>query len=329
VDAVKEQYYLVDNYEDQYMRWTTLQQEKSQTVSKLKNTFHALCTKLGIKYSKQHLILKYCGALHRYIQTEMDFLNISSLGVTYRYVVKIEQKFRHQNKWEFGSANLQQPKHSKYGPNQQPLENHYKTYEKKGKVKTKNDTGKWRDFHKIPRHNTNECHSKQSLVIEVKDTEPNPDSKSDPENIENKHIIDAKPIAIVATTTIQLEEPVDLEEREHLFHSQMWVKGTPLHFIVDNGSHKNLISPKVVKQLDLSTTPHLQPYNIGWLHQGRDLRVSQQCRMSYDIHPFKDEVVCDIATIDVCDVVLGQPYMWKRHVVYDSRPHSVIITLGG
>jgi hypothetical protein len=24
VDAVKEQYYLVDNYEDQYMRWTTL-----------------------------------------------------------------------------------------------------------------------------------------------------------------------------------------------------------------------------------------------------------------------------------------------------------------
>jgi hypothetical protein len=33
VDAVKEQYYQVDNYEDQYMRWTTLWQEKSQIVS--------------------------------------------------------------------------------------------------------------------------------------------------------------------------------------------------------------------------------------------------------------------------------------------------------
>jgi hypothetical protein len=32
---------------------------------------------------------------------------------------------------------------------------------------------------------------------------------------------------------------------------------------------------------------------------------------------------------NVCDVVLGQPYMWRRHVVYESRPHSVIITLGG
>jgi hypothetical protein len=35
----------------------------------------------------------------------MDFLDISSLGAAYRYVVKIEQKFKHQNKREFGSAN--------------------------------------------------------------------------------------------------------------------------------------------------------------------------------------------------------------------------------
>jgi hypothetical protein len=34
----------------------------------------------------------------------------------------------------------------------------------------------------------------------------------------------------------KLTEPTDPEEGEHLFHSQMWVKGTPLHFIVDSGS---------------------------------------------------------------------------------------------
>jgi hypothetical protein len=28
-------------------------------------------------------------------------------------------------------------------------------------------------------------------------------------------------------------------------------------------------------------------------------------------------------------LLLGQPYMWRRHVVYESRPHSVIVTLGG
>jgi hypothetical protein len=86
------------------MRWIKLRQEKSQTLSEFTNNFHILRRNLGIKDSEQHLVLKYRGALHGYIQTEMDFLNISSLGVAYRYVVKIEQKFRHQNK---GNSGLQ------------------------------------------------------------------------------------------------------------------------------------------------------------------------------------------------------------------------------
>jgi hypothetical protein len=65
------------------------------------------------------MVLKYRGALHRYIQTEMDFLDISSLESAYRYVVKIEKKFKQQNKRELGSVNPQQPKHGKRNPNQQ------------------------------------------------------------------------------------------------------------------------------------------------------------------------------------------------------------------
>jgi hypothetical protein len=115
---------------------------------------------LGIKDSERQLVLKYHGALHRYIQTEMDFLDISSLGVAYRYDVKIEKKFKHQNKWEFVSTNLQQPKYDKDDANKQSLENQSKTQKKKGHEKTKKDTGKWCDFHKIPWHDTNECRSK-------------------------------------------------------------------------------------------------------------------------------------------------------------------------
>jgi hypothetical protein len=95
VDAVKEQYYPVGNYEDHCMRWTTLQQERGQEFMEFTNTFHTLCTKIGIKESKRHLVLKYHGDLHRYIQTEMYFLDISSLGAAYRYVVKSKKKFKH------------------------------------------------------------------------------------------------------------------------------------------------------------------------------------------------------------------------------------------
>jgi hypothetical protein len=71
VDAAKEQYYPVGNYEDQYMRWTTLRQERGQSVSEFTDSFHTLCTKLGIKESERHLVLKYHGALHKYNQTEL------------------------------------------------------------------------------------------------------------------------------------------------------------------------------------------------------------------------------------------------------------------
>jgi hypothetical protein len=53
----------------------------------------------------------------------MDFLYISLLNFAYRYVVKIEQKFKHQNKWEFGSENPQQPKYDKGDPKKQLPEN--------------------------------------------------------------------------------------------------------------------------------------------------------------------------------------------------------------
>jgi hypothetical protein len=43
----------------------------------------------------------------------------------------------------------------------------------------------------------------------------------------------------------------------------MWVKGALIHFIVENGSQKNLISAKVFKQLDLPMTSHPHPYTIG------------------------------------------------------------------
>jgi hypothetical protein len=113
-------------------------------------------------------VLKYHSALHRYIHTEMEFLDISSLGMAYRYVVKIEQKLK-QKTWQFGPGNPSQQKLGKGGP--QPIEQRIEKIwtvsgqpvqaaSKEGHQKTKKDTGKWCDFHKIPWHNTVDFHSK-------------------------------------------------------------------------------------------------------------------------------------------------------------------------
>jgi hypothetical protein len=200
----------------------------------------------------------------------MEFLDISSLSASYRYVVKINLKFK-RKKREFGSANSSQQKQGKCGPTLQnkgqskdgPSQyNHSKMQTRKGNEKTKKDIGKGCELNKIPWHNTDECHSKQSLVAELKASESNTSSDSESDPDKGKWIIDAEPSAIVTTTKVHPSEPEELEEGEHLFHSQMWVKRSPLHFIIDSESQKNLISVEVVKRLNLSTTPHPQPYTI-------------------------------------------------------------------
>jgi hypothetical protein len=253
----------------------------------------------------------------------MEFLDISSLCAAYRYAVKIEQKIK-QKTQQFGPGNPSQQKPRKGGPNPQNKgkikygqyqDNQSKPQAKKDIRKTKKDIRKSCDFHKSPWHNTADSHSKQSLVVEVKASKSDVGLDSKPEPERGRQIIDAEPSAIVATTKLQPGEPDEPEEGERLFHSQMWVKGTPLHFIVDSGSQKNLISVEVIKRLALPTTLHPQLYNTGWLRQGSDLHVSQWYRMSYNIKPFKDEALCDVYHLEVCDVLLGQPCLWKRHVL--------------
>jgi hypothetical protein len=227
MDAIKEQYYLVGSYKDQYTRWATLCQERDQIVTDFTNIFHTMHTKLIIKYFERHLVLKYRGCFHTYIQTKMEFLDIVSLGTTYSYAINIEQKFK-QKRREFGSAKSSQLKQGKGGPNPHDKgkntdghskDTQSKMQHKKGNEKSKKDTGKWCEYHKIPWHNTEECRSKKSLVVKMKSSESEVDSDSESNLEGGKKIINFQPNAIVSTTKVQPSEPKEPEEEERLFHS--------------------------------------------------------------------------------------------------------------
>ena len=78
-------------------------------------------------------------------------------------------------------------------------------------------------------------------MAEVKASESDASSDSELEPERETQIIDVEPSATFATIKLHLGEKDKPEEGECLFHSQMWVKGTLLHFIVDSVSQKNLI----------------------------------------------------------------------------------------
>jgi hypothetical protein len=83
----------------------------------------------------------------------------------------------------------------------------------------KKDTRKWCEFQKIPYNNTNECHSKQSLVAEMKSSELDPRFDSDSDLDKGKKIIDVEPSSIVTTTKVQPNELGESKEGECLFQS--------------------------------------------------------------------------------------------------------------
>ena len=63
-------------------------------------------------------------------------------------------------------------------------------------------TCKWYEFHKSPWHNTNESRSKKSLVAEIKSSESDPDSDSEPNattKYNGRKIINADPTTTIST----------------------------------------------------------------------------------------------------------------------------------
>jgi hypothetical protein len=72
-------------------------------------------------------------------------------------------------------------------------------------------------------------------VAELKDSELEAYSYFESNPKGGNSIINVKPSATVTTTKVHPSEPKEPEEGELLFHSQMWVKGPLLHFIVDSG----------------------------------------------------------------------------------------------
>jgi hypothetical protein len=75
----------------------------------------------------------------------------------------------------------------------------------------------------------------------------------------------------------------------------MWVKGSPMQFIIDSGSQKNLISVKVVKRLKFANkhthnhTPSVAP------PRDKIFTSANSVAFLIDIKPFADEVLCDVS----------------------------------
>lgn len=119
---------------------------------------------------------------------------------------------------------------------------------------------------------------------------------------------------------IDLELSDEIDKREELFVLKIQVKQEVINAIIDTGSQKNPISEQLVQKLGLAITPHPKPYPLVWIHKENELQIRQQCTFKFAVtSQYIHEVTCEVVPLDICQFILGSPYLWDRDAIFYKR----------
>eukprot|EP00253_Pinus_taeda_P035412 PITA_35412 len=104
------------------------------------------------------------------------------------------------------------------------------------------------------------------------------------------------------------KEATKQTQQKALFRIVCKSHGKCCKLIIDSGSTDNLVATKMVEKLELKRLKHPTPYKVSWLQKGHKLLVDEQCQVEFQIGRYKDKVICDIMSMDVCHILLGRPW---------------------
>ena len=75
----------------------------------------------------------------------------------------------------------------------------------------------------------------------------------------------------------------------------------------------------LVDQLGLKITKHPNPYTLQWLSERGEIRVSKQVLITFSIGKYKDEVLCDVAPMEVGHLLLDRPWEFDKDASHSRR----------
>ena len=107
------------------------------------------------------------------------------------------------------------------------------------------------------------------------------------------------------------------QQHTNLFHTRFCVNDKVCIVIIDRGSCTNIASYMMVDKLGLKTTKHPNPYKLQWSNGGDELNVTRQVVVPFSIGKYKDEVLCDVCSMDACHLLLGRPWQFDKRVTHD------------
>ncbi|XP_074305735.1 uncharacterized protein LOC141640955 [Silene latifolia] len=194
-------------------------------------------------------------------------------------------------------------------------------------------------------HIANECPQKRALTLQelgeitpcfvvTNETEVNSVQNDEDEEDDEVHTNIVEPsydtdkeMFVVRNLQIQ-STPIEMEQREQIFHARCKVHGKTCNLIIDSGSCTNAVATELVDSFKLETRNHHKPYMLHWLNENNGIKVKKQALLSFFMGPYEDEVWCDVLPMSACHILLGRPWQFDREVVHQGRDNIYIVSKG-
>jgi len=104
-----------------------------------------------------------------------------------------------------------------------------------------------------------------------------------------------------------IPKPLADTQRENIYHTRCLITNKLCSLIIDGGSCTNVASTRVVEKLALRTISHTKPYKLQWLSDEGEIMVNKQVFIKFAIGKYKDEVLCDVVSMEATHVLFGRP----------------------
>lgn len=323
-------------YQDNFIQLQNLRQ-KSLSVEEYTREFEKLMMKCDIQEKEEQTIARYLGGLNTDIAHPVQLQQYWSLDKVIRLAIRVEKQLPKKSSYQPFSS-TRNYSHRNKPPTQEPSSS-----SKPPQKTTKENISKTPKCFKcqVFGHIASDCPNRKTITIikgEIHEASEEEDIHEALEQEEmGEPIYDEEPVLAdcgeslvvrrsLHTTTVK-EEPW---LRHNIFHTRCTSHGKVCDVIIDSGSCENVVSNYMVEKLKLPTKEHPHPYKLQWLNKGNEVRVSKRCLVSFSIgQKYKDNVWCDVIPMDACHLLLGRPWQYDRHAIYDGHANTYTFVKDG
>ena len=186
----------------------------------------------------------------------------------------------------------------------------------------------------LPGHRSSDCRATGGKVnLTLKDDEfdngEETDNKDEDDDVEICHpeggdyaTKEYSAHSFVIQRILLASKVTDSSQRHNLFKTRCIIFQKIFDVIIDNGSTENIVSRDIVQRLRLPTEKHPNPYKVGWIKSVGDIKVTERCKIPFMIGKYKDEIMFDIADMDVCHILLGRPWAYNVNATHKGKENT-------